>query len=597
LRTSTRRSEKSAEVGWLKTLGIRAESWDSLKRWVADHWNEVIDAVKRRLEGVKVGPGFDLAKALEELEGLKSRLDDDKVAREVVVPALLLIQAERLGVNETTLRYFGAVISGAVSGDGHVSAAMKRVVLASGEHEIALLWGVALAAHGIKAEVKDFARGFNAVASGVGAARLAGLYFLYGAPLLEGDERIINHKLYEAMKLGAEGGLDIRWEGLRQTKNGVAADLTISVGGVAVKYIVYLSENAIKLNFQSTDRSRAELAARLLKLVGVGAEVKKVKVGSRDVWRVRAYTDSLAAGREELRKALANIVRETVKNEKKAERWLKKLEVGLTLEEGWPRYHVGLKDGALVVKFGSTDPDKIKQEARRLMDMGLVEGEHFTVKIPEEDSYGYVYIRREGLAHAAWLSVYGSGRQRELAAKFVKHILKRAEEGEEVSEKAKEIVEEGMSRSSQTLKGFEGRVEVNGKTYVVKVIGGEAVEEDRGGRKLLRIRITAEVGRVEGGHIVDRVVREYTITFGRYGADNETRGFAYARADAPGGREADAERLAAVIEALTGVKPKVYRRSDGDIEIVCGRTHLEGFMRYTELADAIKKWLEETSRQ
>jgi hypothetical protein len=31
---------------------------------------------------------------------------------------------------------------------------------------------------------------------------------------------------------------------------------------------------------------------------------------------------------------------------------------------------MGLKDGALVVKFGSTDPDKIKQKARRLMDMG-----------------------------------------------------------------------------------------------------------------------------------------------------------------------------------------------------------------------------------
>ena len=137
---------------------------------------------------------------------------------------------------------------------------------------------------------------------------------------------------------------------------------------------------------------------------------------------------------------------------------------------------------------------------------------------------------------------------------------------------------------------------MNGKTYVVKVRGGEAVEEDRSGKPLLRIKITAEVGRVKGEHIVDRVVREYTITFGRYGDDNETRGFAYAWADAPGGREADAERLAAVIEALTGVKPKVYRRSDGDIEIICGRTHLEGFMRYTELVDAIEKWLEETRR-
>ena len=52
----------------------------------------------------------------------------------------------------------------------------------------------------------------------------------------------------------------------------------------------------------------------------------------------------------------------------------------------------------------------------------------------------------------------------------------------------------------------------------MKVIGGEAVEEDRGGRKLLRIKITAEVDGVEGEHIVDRVVREYTITFGRYGS-------------------------------------------------------------------------------
>jgi hypothetical protein len=138
---------------------------------------------------------------------------------------------------------------------------------------------------------------------------------------------------------------------------------------------------------------------------------------------------------------------------------------------------------------------------------------------------------------------------------------------------------------------------VNGKTYVVKVIGGEAVEEKQNGKKLLKIRITAEVGRVEGEHIVDPVVREYTITYGRYGRNNAVAGFATARADAPGGREADAERLAAVVEALTGVKPRIRRRSDGKIEIVCGREHLDGFMRYAELAEAIKKWLEETGRR
>jgi hypothetical protein len=127
---------------------------------------------------------------------------------------------------------------------------------------------------------------------------------------------------------------------------------------------------------------------------------------------------------------------------------------------------------------------------------------------------------------------------------------------------------------------------VDGRRHVVKVIGGDAeIEESRHGKKLLRLTITAEV---------DGVRREYTITYGKYGT-NAAVGFATARADAPSGREADAERLAAVIEALTGVR--IRRKSDGSIEIVCGRGHLDGFMRYTELADTIKRWLEETSRR
>jgi len=189
---------KSTEGGWLKILGVEAGSWDDLKGWVADHWGIVVDAAVRRLgEGVR-----------GELEALRDRLNDDKVAREVIAPALLLIQAEKLGVNEVTLRYFGAVISGAIGGDGSVSAAEGKVVLASGKREIALLWAAALAAHGIKAKVRD-GRGFDVAASGDDAVRLAGLYFLYGAPLLEGDDRLKNYKLAEAVELGAhtpEGG-------------------------------------------------------------------------------------------------------------------------------------------------------------------------------------------------------------------------------------------------------------------------------------------------------------------------------------------------------------------------------------------------------
>jgi len=149
-------------------------------------------------------------------------------------------------VNEESLRYFAAVISGAIGGDGYVSAARGEVGLASGERAIALLWAAAFRAYGIKAEVEDVGRSaFQVVASGGDAVRLARLYFLYGPPLLEGsDERVINHKLAGAVVLGAKGALNISWEGLRRrTEDGpVAADLTISEGGAAVKYNVYLRE-------------------------------------------------------------------------------------------------------------------------------------------------------------------------------------------------------------------------------------------------------------------------------------------------------------------------------------------------------------------
>jgi hypothetical protein len=296
-----------------------------------------------------------------------------------------------------------------------------------------------LAAYGIKAEVKNVGSVFHVVASGGDAVKLAGLYFLFGPPLLEGgDNRLKSHKLAEAVKLGAEG-LSVSWEGLRRTPSGlVATDLIISVGGVSVKYM-YLRKDAIVLDFQSTERDHAELAARLLKLAGVGAEVKKE--GGRDVWYVRTATDMLAVGRKELRDALAEIV-ETARNNgwvdaDKAEGWLKRLEGGRVLKEGWSKYRVRLTGGgALEVRYHSTNPDNIVREAQRFRDMGLVEGVHFTVKKPEGGEKGYVSILRKGLERAAWLSVHGEGEQRELAADFVEYILQRAkEEGEEIYEK------------------------------------------------------------------------------------------------------------------------------------------------------------------
>jgi len=188
-----------------------------------------------------------------------------------------------------------------------------------------------------------------------------------------------------------------------------------------------------------------------------------------------------------------------------------------------------------------------------------------------------------------YLSVYGSGRQLELAAEFVEYILQRAKEaGEEVYEKAKEIIEEGKARGSLRLEGFEKKVEVEGRKHVVKVIDGSAeLKEMQDGKTLLRIRITAEEDGVKG---------DYTMTFSRRGTDNAALGFAYARTDAPGGRETDAERFAAVVEALTGKRPRVYRMKNGKIMLECYEGHLDGFARFAELAEAIVRWLAETGR-
>jgi hypothetical protein len=525
----------------------------------------------------------------------------DEVMRKFVAPALELVMLDK-ALNgkfsrEEALLLFGEMYATAVAGDGTVGP--DKVDLAVGGElgggatllRLAALYLLnELLTKELKFDVRVYVGTgvYIITATGENAVRFMRLLAV-SAPSAGGG--YLSPKFEEFVK---EARVEVRSGNVKLTKKRrVAADLTISEAGIAVKYSIYLSGKTILLQFHSTDRSRVELAALLLRHAGVNAEVQRVG-GKRDVWQVRATTDKLAAGHEELRNAIAVIVREAIArgwvDEKKAEGWLKKLEEGRVLKEGWPKYEVGLSgSGGLMVRFSSLNPDNIEREAQRFREMGLVEGKHFSVKMPEGDHDGYVYVRREGLERAAWLSVYGSGRQQELAAKFVEYILQRAERaGKKVYEKAKEIVKEGKERGSLTLKGFEKRVEVDGKEHVVKVIGWSAeFDKGRGGRKLLRIKITAEVDDVRG---------DYTITYGRYGANNKARGFAVARGDTPRDREADAERFSALIKALTGREPGVYRMKDGRIKIECYEGHLEGFMHYTELADVIERWLEEVGR-
>jgi len=121
---------------------------------------------------------------------------------------------------------------------------------------------------------------------------------------------------------------------------------------------------------------------------------------------IKATTDRLAAGHEELRKVLAEVVRAAVEkgwvDAGKAEGWLRKLERDHTQREGWPKYYVRLVEGIPMVIYCSTNPDSIRREAQRLKDMDLEEG--------GEDAMGgeSVLICRKGLAYVAWLSVNGS---------------------------------------------------------------------------------------------------------------------------------------------------------------------------------------------
>jgi len=247
--------------------------------------------------------------------------------------------------------------------------------------------------------------------------------------------------------------------------------------------------------------------------------------------------------------------------------------------EEWPKYHVGLISDVPVVKYTSTNPESIEREAKWLMEMGLEARRHFALKLPEGGGAGYVSILKEGIAYAAWLSINGSGRQRRLAADFVEHVLRRAkEEGAEVYERFLEVIKAGKARGSLRLRGCAFAVDA----HLVRIVDGWAeFKRRRNGKTLLRIVITAEV---------DGVRRDYTMTFSRR-FRNAAQCFAAARADAPGGKEADAERLSAVIKALTGRAPKVRRWGD-IIMVECSKEHLEGLTRYAELAEVIAKWLE-----
>jgi len=202
----------------------------------------------------------------------------DAVVRKFVVPALELVMLDKAlrgeFDREETLLYFGEMYATAVAGDGHVGR--KLVVLTVGGE---LGGGAALLRlatlhllnqllsdewkFGVRAYMGK-GRYYSITAYGGDAARFKRLLAVT-APSVSGE--YLSPKFEEFM-VAAQVKVQLDKDSIRLTEGGnIAADLTISEGNAAVKYNIYLRSD-ILLEFHSSDRSRVEHAARLLRLAG-----------------------------------------------------------------------------------------------------------------------------------------------------------------------------------------------------------------------------------------------------------------------------------------------------------------------------------------
>jgi hypothetical protein len=387
----------------------------------------------------------------------------------------------------------------------------------------------------------------------------------------------------EAVELGSKVSVRIEEGGWRRIKGGAAVDLYISAGSVMGVFSLYL-HNKVVLIFRSTNREEVELGVRLLRLAGVETEVKK----SKDMWYVRAFTDQLAEGGEELRRGFIKAVEEALRrgwvDEQRARRWIKKFERGISTWEGYKFSLKLTESGALEVSLKSTQHENIERLKHKLETLGLSEGEHFTVTWLEGGRLGYLYITREGIKEVTYIARHGPEPQRLRAASLIEHLRKRAEtKGDNVLQKFEELVREGESRGALNAEGLKAEVAIewegNHIVVPVEVRKLEAWEnEDK-----IRIKVKAMVDGVEG---------EWVMTFFRYGRTNAIMGYTNTRDDAPGGRTEDAKRIIALVKTLTGEEPNIKRDKYGKIkQIVYTRRHLKAAMKYVEIAETIKRWL------
>ncbi len=244
-------------------------------------------------------------------------------------------------------------------------------------------------------------------------------------------------------------------------------------------------------------------------------------------------------------------------DEKKAERWLEKLERGVVTWEG-KKFMVRLVEGALVVSFSSTSRESVEEVAGEFKAMGLEEGVHLAVRWSEE--LGRVSLLAEGVRRLAWLSIHGEG-----GAEAESRGVPQNSSKKKLRQRAEKSLE---SWRRWWRRGGRGALRLVGlERGGVKVLDVEAVE--RGGE--LYVTIKAEV---------DGAAGEFRLTFTRKRDDTRRLQF-YVKSGA-------AARAVKLVEVLTGEKPQVTEMPDGRTRIRGSDKHIEALARYEEL-EAIER--------
>ncbi|MCU7787391.1 PaRep2b protein [Pyrobaculum sp. 3827-6] len=374
------------------------------------------------------------------------------------------------------------------------------------------------------------------------------------------------------------------------------AKLVVRLGGDVAEYTIRLrKDNAVELDFRTTDREETERRAAVLRAVGVKAEVKKIydKSRGRDVWRIQVSTNALAADsvHEAVRKAVAEFLQRCREagaiEEETYSRLVKKFERGVP-EWGEVRFSIWLrKDGAVEVVYRPRDPQSFNKAVELLRGLGMgdrCEGDwclvHFTAREPGVGEEGFVRITVDGLRYIGWLALHGEGEAKEKAQWLKEALLKEAEaRGREVRQRLEEYFREGEQWGS-VKPPVEREVEVEDRKMNVRVEEVEAWREKSEKKEHLVVKIRAKVVEENSEVAVEKEARFYKKSGG-------VVGYIIIHDSAEGGREADYMRTAAVLKAL-GIKEWSVHKKRGRpkrIEFTGGA--LDAFMRLEPVCAAL----------